>query len=1002
MVEPTEEQPPEEEKIAGDSGDSSEEAISPTNDMGLIDPAELEALVQDFEAQSEEPAPETPEETAETAEDATETPEDTHESLEDPDAALLASLEPPTIEELIPKELLESGENFDQESVNVLLSELSEGVQTADPPETGAAASLDTPLGDVSEEDVLDAQDPESPLIPSQNEAADASPPDEEPEEDIVNTERALSQSVIDDIVAAASGASPAEPEIAPENLAAAATASEAPVSRSAPPDVAPAPHQSIEDAIAQATAAADLGALSDEMDDAPPEVFDITPPDLPETPAAPSFLHRHLVRVTASLLAGLLTTLATYTVLSYNREHQPDLETLTRGAVHELSAAMDRARQMMQIGDYAGAAQTLERPLRQHRAADNLRADAAYLLLEAQYRGFLPLFDGAAPLYEQLQGDIDTLVGMEPAHPRAPEALFWKARLYEMNDLPYAAQDLYRQLLRVYPDAPQMDEILAHAASVSLSVRDAREAAAYCQRLLQRYPSSQYAQRARLLLGDAYHMAGMEDDARTLYIRVAQAEPNTRVGAEAYLRLGRMAFNQRLYADAIHQFETRLRTTTTIDGNDEVYLMLAQAYRQSKRLEDARNTLNDLLNFFPETDITPLAFIELSQVMDELGDRQKALNLAQQAAARFPIHPGVLTHQGEMLGLSGNPFGAAAALVAAEDAGARDPDLLLIAARHYRTAGMPEKAIETYERLRQRYSGSPQAFTAGIEQADQYYALGRASLAVDQLENLAKAFEGSPHLLPALQTLSKIYRDFGLDDRVAGLARQMVSLTTDPETLADAARALVETGHIEEARRIFEELDFSRVQNATAYGLLTAFGYALLQVDPQRGLDTMEEAALSYPEQRIPEGDRRLLETYLVMDRPAAARRLVMELAARARENPADAPHLIEAAILWGDYLYGKGDYRAAADAFSLAIEAAERAIPGETTPQNDPRWAKYQRANALLALSDFNGSIPLFQEVAASDAPWAVEAGIKADYARLEQRRRGIVEFSTPGREG
>jgi tetratricopeptide (TPR) repeat protein len=163
-----------------------------------------------------------------------------------------------------------------------------------------------------------------------------------------------------------------------------------------------------------------------------------------------------------------------------------------------------------------------------------------------------------------------------------------------------------------------------------------------------------------------------------------------------------------------------------------------------------------------------------------------------------------------------------------------------------------------------------------------------------------------------------------------------------------------------------------------------------------------MEEAALSYPEQRTPEADERLLETYLSLERPAAARRLVMELAARARANPADAPHLAESAIVWGDYLYRKGDFRAAADAFSIAIEAADRAHPAETTPRNDPSWAKYQRANALLALSDFDGSIALFQEVAASDAPWAAEAGLKADYARLEQRRRGIVEVVSPGREG
>ena len=57
-------------------------------------------------------------------------------------------------------------------------------------------------------------------------------------------------------------------------------------------------------------------------------------------------------------------------------------------------------------------------------------------------------------------------------------------------------------------------------------------------------------------------------------------------------------------------------------------------------RLEDARNALNDLINFFPESDITPMAYVELAQTMEGLGEQQESLRLAQQAVSRYPGEP--------------------------------------------------------------------------------------------------------------------------------------------------------------------------------------------------------------------------------------------------------------------------------------------------------------------------------------------------------------------------
>jgi hypothetical protein len=112
------------------------------------------------------------------------------------------------------------------------------------------------------------------------------------------------------------------------------------------------------------------------------------------------------------------------------------------------------------------------------------------------------------------------------------------------------------------------------------------------------------------------------------------------------------------------------------------------------------------------------------------------------------------------------------------------------------------------------------------------------------------------------------------------------------------------------------------------------------------------------------------------------------MELAAAVREQPIDSIHLIEASIAWGDYLYERGDYRTAADAYALAVDAAASMTFPPDEAGKDPLWAKYQRANALLQIRDVENGLMLLDEVAASGAPWAGEARAKAEYARLEQR--------------
>ena len=706
---------------------------------------------------------------------------------------------------------------------------------------------------------------------------------------------------------------------------------------------------------------------------------------------AMPILVRANPVQGAVALAAGILVCVGTFLLLMTHPERTPDYAMLATSQVGQLANAMEKANRLAASGQYAEAARVLDGAIGNTPPSAE-RAEAEFVRLEMWYRA-LPA-KPAQREAEFVHGEIDRLTEIARSHPRTPEALRWKGDLYERDDNLYGARTIYDDILANFGNAANLDEVLLAAAQVALRLNRPEEAADHMRRLLQQLPGSPLAGQAKLLLGDAYVAADEADAARELYKQVAQLQPNSPLGAQAFVRLGRLALDKGDYAEAISELETRLETATTIQGNDEVYLLLAEAYRAAGKLQEAANTLRELIGFFPKSEVTPLAFIALTQVLEQMGMRNEAVRLATQTAQDYPNHPEVLKNEAQLLLAAGNVREAARALLAADRAGAEEPAVLLAAARHFSTAKAIEEARDAYQRLIAVFPASPEAFEGAIELAQVRYDMGFVGDAMARLENLAIATEGRPQRLAVLSALGKLYADLGFDDRAAQVYGQIASMTTEPEMLAWSATALFQAGALDDGFTVVEKVDLTKVKDPTAYNLLMEQGKALLRVDSEDAVEKMQQAYTAYPSERTPEGDLSLLNAYLVTDRSARARALVMDLEAQVRLNPGKAPHLQRAAVAWADYLYEKRDYRAAADAYNLGID-----IPngdGETG-----LWARYQRANALLNLSDWEGSIALFDEVAASSVPWAPEARIKGDYARLEQRLRGLP-VTSPKKEG
>jgi tetratricopeptide (TPR) repeat protein len=691
----------------------------------------------------------------------------------------------------------------------------------------------------------------------------------------------------------------------------------------------------------------------------------------------------RYRARFFAAAAAAVIVGGGTYLYLSSHPLRTPqDLRGLETTSIRPLAHAVRVANAYIEEGDYARALAELEAPLTHARPSQE-RTAAEYVYTEAAFRA-LPA-DAPDQTLDQLHDRIDMLVQGARSHPRAAEALVWKAELYQRQRLPSAATAVYREIIRNYGLAPNLDDVLYDAAANALSMEDYETGAGYLQRLLTDHPGSRLAGPAKLLLGDAYNGAGQRDSARVIYIQIAEANATVPLGAEAYARLGTLAHDEGRYQDAITLLETRRQMATTLQGNEQVYLTLAKAYRGAQNPAEAEVVLRELIDFFPENPYTPEAYVELSQVLEERGFRQEALRLARRAATTYPRIPLVLRNHGEITGHAGFHAEAAEAFIAAEAAGAKDPGVLLRAAGHFhKTQNLP-RAVAAYEQVLVHYATRPEALEAGIALAKLDYEQNRLSKAIERLENLATVTQGRPHRVPVLTTLAGLYAGLGMDQRAGQIYGQIAAVTSDPELLAQAATALLRAGHLDEGLRVAARVERSKVSPEKAYALLMQQGLTLLRADPERGLGLMEEAYASYPESHDAGWGQRLLEAYLTSDRSAYARRLVMDLHAKAQHDPSHLPDLVRAAVTWGDFLYDRQDYRAAADAYALI--PADRAA---TFPEGD--WALFQRANALLQISDFEGSIRLFDAIAAGKGPWAREAATKAKYARVEQRLRGM----------
>jgi len=725
----------------------------------------------------------------------------------------------------------------------------------------------------------------------------------------------------------------------------------------------------------------------------------------LPQSPL--KVLLEQPIRAAAALGLGVFVSVLTVAFLSGNplRRH----EVAAGGAAKEigLERAVRTAEALVEQHDYKGAIALISVAMEYAKPDEDHYADALFIRAEAMVKSAperLREVDANA-----LHVAIDDAVEAGHEHPKTGEALMWKAQIYEREGNIPAARAELRGILENYGQIASRDAVFLAMAELELRTKNYEESLDAAERLVSEHPGSRLTARARMVQGDAYVARGNPKAARAVYMLATAEHPDSAVAMAAGERLGKLALESGQPEAAIAELERRLDIATTVEGNDAVYLVLARAYRATGQLEKARNVLNEILEFFPESEITPGTLVELSEVLDGLGAHAEAGRMADQAAQRYPTNPDVLRRAGEMLAERGQPIGAAEKFIAAYDAGAHEAGVLLSAADYYLKGGAPKEAEAAYSRVVEEHGGTAEAIDAQLGWARAARGEGELEGAFTRLQDLANANAGRPSVLPVLRELASLYRELGLTGEMIETYGKVVGITDEPAPLAEAARALIEAGAADEGLQVAQRVDIARLDAPEAYGLLEAWGRTLLRGNADAAMTLLMRAHEQYPEQRTAEGVEGTLRAALTLGRGAQARALVVDLQSRAAapEHAADRPVFERAAVLYADYLFGRGDYAAADEAYAMIDVppvAEAGAMPIETAAattssaekSDAQEWSAYQRANAVYGSGRLAESLSLYEAVAASGSPYVADARARVDLIRFELRRRGAPDLS------
>lgn len=142
---------------------------------------------------------------------------------------------------------------------------------------------------------------------------------------------------------------------------------------------------------------------------------------------------------------------------------------------------------------------------------------------------------------------------------PTSPEAFDAGVRIAEILKLRHEASDLaekqYLAVASAFPDQQGVESLLLRAARLAMEQRRFAGARAHANLLLSRYPHSELAPEARMLVGNTLQLEGRNREAAEEYEQIAERWPRTVIASRALFEAGNCRARLADYNQAIARY---------------------------------------------------------------------------------------------------------------------------------------------------------------------------------------------------------------------------------------------------------------------------------------------------------------------------------------------------------------------------------------------------------------------------------------------------------------
>ena len=260
------------------------------------------------------------------------------------------------------------------------------------------------------------------------------------------------------------------------------------------------------------------------------------------------------------------------------------------------------------------------------------LRKAKLLLLFREKLQAEMRLLE-ASEIEGRAVATLAQVIEQDPAGELAADARLRIIRLENESDFvsPVERIEAWEAFLDAHGNSGLRDVALYELAKSLLvdgaANEDTEKAEAYLTELVENYPSSQYADDARVMLGHAYRSRGLADQALSQFQRVLFDYPNSDVAVDA-------VFGIAVSGSAIGDREGALGAFRRVvndyrydeDVTETAWIGLSEELLELRRVSEAHDSLRVFFGLYPESSVRPNAGLLAARIYHRSGRPVDAL----------------------------------------------------------------------------------------------------------------------------------------------------------------------------------------------------------------------------------------------------------------------------------------------------------------------------------------------------------------------------------------